>query len=552
MKDWSALAAVVAALSLATPTLLVHYPPMSDLPLHEAVVGALGSLRDPVRNPGLYELNLGHPNQLFFLVAWALAHFVPVATACKLTVAASSAGIVLGASRLAAHVGAPRWAALLVAPVALGWLYFWGLVANMAGLALFLALLPSLDELCARPTLRALPVVGAIHALLFLTHESTSIAACTFMVYWAALAPWSLRDTALRIVPPALVLVLAVLELLRLGRNTVTAAVPDAWGDWLQRLIIVPGLLSAGYEPWVALLVFGLAVFALALLVLPRLRPGRAPTPGSGSWRQTLIEHRFAGLAGLLLAAYLGFPTTLHGATLVHHRFLPAAWAVGVLALARRRADDAPLPRLAPLACAAVPAAALVVSVPVFLDADRTFRDLDEVASALEEGQAVMCIELGPPTPHRLFHPQTAAGHLVALKGGRSFFDYTLSHISPAYLKPRHHQRYTYARLVKAPYLFAPEYDFKRFRYVLIHTRDPARGAASAVALRPEGKLAARKGEWYLFEATSGVLPVDAPDEPLEDKRTLTLHARLIVSLMELAGRNADEVLRANGLDGGP
>jgi hypothetical protein len=533
----------VTAFALAVPTLLVHYPPMSDLPLHEVVVGVLRNLHDPVYNPGLYKLNLGHANQLFVLVAWALSYVVSTTLACKTTIALAVVGIVLGADRFAAHLGAPRWAALVVAPLALGWMYFWGLVANMVGLAALLWTLPAVDRFSERPTARGVPGVVGLCVLLFFAHESMLMVAGVLMGLLAVLHPWRTPGTALRLAPPAIAFVLALLEVRLLGRNSITADVATVWDSTLHRVVIIPGLVSAGFEMWVRHLVFALAVLAAVLLALPRFR---APASAGRSLRERLLDHRFELLVLLLLAGYFTFPLTLHGATLVYHRFLPPAWAVGVVALARRREGAPDLHRLAPLACSVVPLAALVIATPVFLDADATYRDVDELVAPIERGQSIVAVELGPTKGHRLFSAATAEGHVVALKGGRAFFDFTLSHISAAYMKPEHHWQLTYARIGKAPYLLRPEYDMRRFRYALVHTKDPMRGAASVHAFAPEARFLGHKGEWYLFESTLPLLPLTAPDEALTDERSLTFHVRVIHSLMRLEGQNIGDVLRVD------
>jgi hypothetical protein len=547
----------VTAFALALPTLLVYYPPMSDLPLHEAVIGVLKNFGDSTYNPGLYKLNFGHPNQLFVVVTWLLSYVVSLTLACKIIIALSIVGIVLGADRLAGYLDAPRWAALLVAPLGLGWMYFWGLVANMVGLAALLWTLPALDRFARKPTMRALPKMIGVCVFLFFAHESMVMVACGFMLLIALLEPPSLPATLLRVAVPVIAFGLALLEVKLLGQNTITATIATVWGSELHRVYIVPGLISAGYEPWVRHLVFGLAMLALVLLLLPRLRALGAPKPigdvgadALSRWRSRLLDARFEVLAGFLVAAYFAFPLTLHGATLVYHRFLPPAWAIGVLALARRRAAQEPMHRLTPLVAAVVPCSALLVAVPVFLDADSTYRDLDQLVAPIDRGQSIISVELGPTGGNRLYSPQTAEGHVMAVKGGRDFFDFTLSHISAAYMKPEHHLQETYARLSAAPYTLVPEHDLKRFRYVLVHTRDPMRGAASVHAFAPEGKFLGNKGEWYLFESTLPMLPLTAPDEPLLDKRALTLHLRIIVSLQRLEGKTVGDVLRIEAPDG--
>jgi hypothetical protein len=150
-------APLAAGIALALPVLVAAYPPMADLPLHEAVVGVLRHYGDASYFPhGLYQLNLGHPNQLWYYAAYLLSVPFSTTTACKLVVAAIIVAIPLCAARLADHLGVTRWTALVVAPLGLGWMFFWGLIANMAGLAALLAVLPTLDKYVAKPDRRGL------------------------------------------------------------------------------------------------------------------------------------------------------------------------------------------------------------------------------------------------------------------------------------------------------------------------------------------------------------------------------------------------------------
>src|SRR5258708_18647436 len=123
---------------------------MADLPLHEASVGLLRHWSDPAFCPhDVYFVNLGHANQLFPLAVLAFSYVVPIAWASKIATAMTVALLPVGAARFADHVGAPRWTALLAAPVAVGWLFFWGLIQNLLGLAAPLALLPTIDPFAA-------------------------------------------------------------------------------------------------------------------------------------------------------------------------------------------------------------------------------------------------------------------------------------------------------------------------------------------------------------------------------------------------------------------
>src|SRR5580704_193936 len=138
---------LLAGALLAAPVVVVPWPPSTDLSLHAGMVALLARRGDPTfAAPGLYELALGHANQLFYLLAWPLALVTRAEVACRLMLAAIVAGTIVAAGHLAAHMGRTRWAALAVAPAALGWSFYWGFAPQMLGLALWMAALPLLDR----------------------------------------------------------------------------------------------------------------------------------------------------------------------------------------------------------------------------------------------------------------------------------------------------------------------------------------------------------------------------------------------------------------------
>ena len=123
---------------------------------HEAVVGLLRHWGDPRYVPAnVYELNLGHGNQLFYFLILALAYVLPIGTATKLVVAVTVFCLPVAAGRLADHLGVTRWSAAVVAPIGLGWLFFWGLLGNLIGLAaLLFSCSPRSIASAERPTRR--------------------------------------------------------------------------------------------------------------------------------------------------------------------------------------------------------------------------------------------------------------------------------------------------------------------------------------------------------------------------------------------------------------
>src|SRR5271170_649524 len=94
---------------IALPVLLFHYPPMADLPAHEAVVGLLRHWGDPrFAPPSVYALNLGQPNQLLYFFILPLAFVVSTATATKIAVAATLLLLPVSAARFADHLRVTR------------------------------------------------------------------------------------------------------------------------------------------------------------------------------------------------------------------------------------------------------------------------------------------------------------------------------------------------------------------------------------------------------------------------------------------------------------
>jgi hypothetical protein len=62
----------------------------------------------------------------------------------------------------ARYVRAPWWSALWLAPLALGWTYFWGLAPNLYGIALFLPTVVTIDRFVRGPTRRGAAAVTLV------------------------------------------------------------------------------------------------------------------------------------------------------------------------------------------------------------------------------------------------------------------------------------------------------------------------------------------------------------------------------------------------------
>jgi hypothetical protein len=536
------LAPWIAGLALACPVLVAYYPPMTDLAFHEGAIGVLRHFGDATLfPPGLYVRNLGEPNQLFHMLGWALSYVVSTRWAVKLVVAGAVVAIPVTAGRLARHVGSSPVAALLVAPMALGWLFSWGLVANLLGLAALLGTLPALDRLGATPTLRRAGHALGATLLLYFAHMAMMFVYSGASLGLALLYRPSWRGSALRLSP--LVAGIAItLGQARLQRRFLTPAqvtLPIMWHPFVHKVERIPYIVLPAAETSVTLGMLVLCVSAIAAFLWLRTRERRAPeasppiegdTPsslaaeGRAPSASTRIDrarawglaHRWDLFAAAGFAAYLIFPLTLRGATLVYQRWFPPAFAVLAATSTPRnvwiRAARVPL-----LAAFALPLATLMVSWPSFADSDREYRMYETILSAIEPGSAIAILELGPGDPTRTFSLGPAGGRVLATHGGRLAYSFTDSAISPVCIPRKHQWQEVLLRLGFDPWGFRPDHDLKMFRYVVARTNDGNIAQAVAFALLGRAKLLRTSGEWLLFESKQPTVPLLSRPLPMDD-----------------------------------
>ena len=519
----------------ALPVVVAKYPPMADLPLHEASVALLRHWGDTrFAPPTLYFLNLGHSNQLFSLLVFAFSYVLPIAWASKTVVAASLVALPVAAGHFADHVRAPRWTALLVAPVGIGWLFFWGLVQNILGLVALLALLPSIDRFAERPKWRgALGMCGAM-VLLHFAHQAMQLVACAALVLCCVGAPQERRGLSL---------VIRALPIVFCGALGFAAnryawhvagplhirSIPLVFHTFEHKLIGVPGVLFGGYEPYVRNLMMLLTGAPLILFAIERWR---VPNERGRTIARRLHAWRFELLAALLFVMYFAAPMNIKSTTLVYHRFLPPAWAVLAVCVAANTPMARPLTRAL---CAVAPVASLLISWPTFVDSDRIYSDIDDLIPYVEPGSALVAFNLGPSPPHRLWSPVVALGHVMAVRGGRELFDYTQSTISPVAQRPAKQWPDAVHRLDGHPYAMRPDWDLTRFRYLFLVTPRPALAASVALALNSEARFLANKGDWYLFESRLPLVPIDADEATMPLPHPPTLLKKLEIVAADLS-----------------
>jgi hypothetical protein len=537
-KRMENLAPWVAGLLLASPTLLAFYPPMTDLPFHEAAIGILRHFYDPTMfPPGLYRHNIGEPNQLFHLTGWALSYVVSTRWAAKLVVAAAVVAIPVSAARFARSVGASPLAALVVAPMTLGWLFTWGLIANLLGLASLLWALPLLDENAKQPTLRsAWRAVGGV-VLLYFAHEAMMLVYMGAAVWLAAITPWSWRRTSLRIAPAAFGFAVAMGQELYQQhlRTPAILAMPTLWHPVAHKIRRIPYIILPAGERAVELGMLVLCVLTLLGFLWLRRRERRSePADEPVTARAWAWRYRWETAALGLLVAYLAFPLALKGATLVYQRWFPPAFALFAVVAAPK--DLGVRAARIPLLCAAVlPVATLLVAWPSFADSSRAYQALETLLPRIEPGSAVAELNLGPGDPERNFSLGTSGGRVLATRGGRLGYAFTDSPASPVIVARAYQWNEQLIRLGFDCWAFRPEHDFKSFRYALVRVSDVPLAELAQASMAPEGRYVASAGEWMLFESTLPVVPpasraVHLPQPPPEQLRE---RAARIVSLLQ-------------------
>ena len=510
----------VAGILLALPALIFPYLPSTDFAPHESIVALLRNMGDAsLYPPGLYVHNFGHPNQLFYLVAWPLSYVLGVHLACKLVFAAGIFLVLEATAALCRHLDVSPWAALLAAPIALGSTFYGGLVANLLGIAVLIAWLPAIDRFAARPSVAGALLMCAWALLQYFAHEALLFLGLGALFLFFLARARGLRAWVL-LAPPlvfsvALVLVQAVLqEPLKSGlnRHLPTLFSPlDKKLSWGVFVLFGPDAQGFEHAAFVAL-------YALLLVLLVPRRVGqRAKVARSlRGWLEALRFEAF-GLAGVFL--YLVMPYSLNGATYVFQRSLPPAAIVLYLTAAPRGTElRVPVKFL----LAMLPALAIAASIPEFVEATQVNEDLDALVNEIEPGSAVANLELHSDTEGVFFGTFQASTRVLSERGGRMLFSFTESPISPVISSLDRRWEDSVSRYSRGASLLRPSFDLRRYRYVLACTRDGRTRAAVPRLLSPEAELVDTRGVWMLFRSRIWDTPIAAPDAlPPDDTETM-------------------------------
>ncbi|MCL2725624.1 MAG: hypothetical protein FWD69_14415 [Polyangiaceae bacterium] len=514
---------------------------------------------DPAYMPeGLYAWNLGHPNQLFHMVAWLLSYAVPTSWAVRIVVAVTQVLIFVGGARLAKHLGRSPWGALLLAPLALGFTYYWGLVANLVGYAAFLLALPKIDISTKQATLRSAAAICVILVVLFFAHEAIFMVATGVIVLFALCHPLSWKKTTLRLLPAAFATALAVghqiyaLRFFTKGQiNAMTMFLPFA-----SKLRSFPNVLFGSHDLPAQIILLGLSLATMTALVVVRLqawRAGRtaraegssmppvAPTLSTFMRVQGVLHrHRFAAVGVCLLACYFVFPYNWRGATLIHERFLGPAWAIFAII----SAPSSSPPRIARLLAAVVPVGMMLLSWPQFVDADQTYRHLDNIIAHVPKGRAVALVVLDRVLYRtRVYSASAGPARVVATRGGRAGLSLTISPISPVQIRPEYRwDEYDVRTFLGGSRAMKPTHDLNRFEWVIAQSRDPAVRHLLVEAFKPDASFVAESGEWVLFHSNHKIVPLLSPDDPAPKEMETIFERVAYLAQRELNAEKAREI----------
>ncbi len=338
------------------------------------------------------------------------------------------------------------------------------------------------------------------------------------------------RATAWRLLPFVACLLATAAEAAwqRERRTPTVRGISSTWDPLGRRLAHIPALLMPG-EGVVRVCMTLLCVTAIGLLLWLRVRERRASSvapPPRERGRSWALAHRWELFAAAGFVAYLAFPTTMYGATYLHHRWFAPAFAV--FALVAGPHDLWTVPARVARACVfTLPVAPLLVAWPAFADSSQEYAALAELFPRIAPGSAVAEIELGPDDPSRSFKLGTASGRALATRGGRIVYSFTDSPIFPVVIPKSHQWNEPAVRIAFDCWRFQPSHDLRRFRYLLVHSGDPALLLLASFALQPEAEPIAESGEWVLYESRLPVASVLSPDMPLDDPPAASFRDRM-------------------------
>jgi hypothetical protein len=518
---------VGTSLLSASLVLFFGYPPCTDFGVHEALVSMLAGLGELERWPrNIYEYNLGHPNQMIHLLALPIALILRSTIALKTVLALAVALLPLAAAHFARYVRGSVWLALFSVPIAFGWLFYWGFINNILGLAALLWALPALDRAILEPSGRHIAASFSWLLVLYLSHELMMLAFVGAALFFGVLQIRTPRNAMVGVLLGSLGAGLAAAQLVvqePLRTATTTLSTSDIIFWPLQAKVILAPELLFGLDSFGAriLLCISCLLVGWHAWTSRRTHEPRAPDDSADSVPLWIFRWRFAILGFLSLVVYLVAPVALNGAQLVSPRYLAPGFALLTLSVGGSLAQP---PRIFCLAVCAVPIAGWLRAIPEFLASTQSMAQLETLSARIPLGSSLVGLNLDDHSS--AWNADHFPAHVLAQRGGRLAVSFAESTVAPVHYKLSAQWNEPAARLLREPRHFMPTYDFTRFGYAILHSSEPTELRLAIAAMEPEGRLILRRGEWALLASTLSVDPISGPDRPLPRPIPETLASR--------------------------
>jgi hypothetical protein len=254
------LLATACGLALAVPFWIGDFVPLVDLPQHLAVAAVLRHHGDPAwafdRYYAIQWLELT-PYWTYYLVLDGLSWLMPLDTASRVYLSLYALAVPWTGLAVCSAFGAPRWAGLLMAPLALNSNLYFGFVAFTTGVVLMLFLLARYQRFLVEPTRGRALVLAGLSAVLFLTHAQpfAFLLGAALLLAMASPAPPPTRARLLSLLvfaPATLGLLAPWLYREFVGPRSAEAVYNFGTLDDIRPQYLAPSYVVAGLAPAVA------------------------------------------------------------------------------------------------------------------------------------------------------------------------------------------------------------------------------------------------------------------------------------------------------------
>lgn len=380
---------------MALPFWVGSYVPLVDLPQHLAVAAVLRSHGDPSWGfSRFYEVEWLKltPYWTYYLVLDGLSLLLPLDVASRAYLSLYALAVPWTGLVLCSAFGAPRWAGLLMAPLALNTNLYFGFVAYVTGVLVLLVLLAGFQRFLDLPTARRAATLVLLSCVLFFTHVQpfAFLVPAAFLLAVVPPSPPSLRRrlALLLVFAPATLLLFAPWvyrefvsprpgEENRYNFGTV-GELGSKYQPRSDALAELPTAVAGAYQDGTDTLLFAAWVGVVATLL-------------AAGWRRGAAAHawRARRLAGLALICCLAAPFAIQGQWNIAPRF---AWLAALLIVAAMAEPGRPLSR-------AGGALAVLLTLAAALNALRHHREFGReaeaftgVVDAVPRGQRVLSL----------------------------------------------------------------------------------------------------------------------------------------------------------------